>query len=80
MVVRPTGGLLPRELMPSIPREFQRAMVELGADLGSYGVQKDGVDGVFGTRSRDALEELTGTKFMNFDSSYSLAEQLTDLA
>lgn len=69
------GGPLARDVMPKGAREAQRILVDLGFDLGKYGPERDGVDGVWGRLTGEALQKLTGYAALNFESSYALAEK-----
>lgn len=60
--------------MPETLEQFQHILVDLGYNLGPYGPQGDGVDGMWGPSTRSALKAATGLSSTNFRSSMALAE------
>lgn len=54
-------------------KELQAALKELGYDLGTFGENKDGIDGDYGSKTRDAVEALQRTSGLKetgvFDTS-----------
>lgn len=53
-------------------KQLQRFLVAEGYDIGKFGVNKDGVDGVFGSKTRDAVVE-NQRPFSVFKSMYPSA-------
>jgi hypothetical protein len=47
---------------------WQKLLKLLGKDLGNYGPNKDGIDGDWGTTSKNALKSITGSNSLNFEN------------
>jgi len=50
--------------------ELQTALKTLGFDLGTYGPKKDGIDGDYGTKTRNAVSDLQRTSDMKEDGVF----------
>lgn len=68
-----------RDRIPASVEDAQGDLVALGYDLGPYGPAGDGVDGVWGSKSQEALLHLTGSAELSFRSAYTIAEGLSEL-
>lgn len=47
---------------------WQKMLKLSGKDLGNYGPNKDGIDGDWGTTSKNALKSITGSNSLNFEN------------
>lgn len=47
---------------------WQKLLILAGQNLGNFGPNKDGIDGDFGTKSKNALQNVTGSRVQNFNS------------
>ncbi len=62
--------LIKRGVKGTDVEELQRHLVQLGYDLGKYGVNKDGIDGDFGTKSVNALKKFQEVNGLVVDGKY----------
>lgn len=72
------------QVKPNLPRsieDWQKGLVRLGHDLGTYGPKKDGVDGSWGKASQEALDLFVGHEDAKrgVDESVALATALAKL-